>query len=151
MKSKKRFSLLLAVIIILTMSFTNITIAFASKIVLTDYHAPANQQFTKAIHIGGFKFKHGSNYVTYPNTIVFNVGTGGTWTHYLDQNPLRVFHNYNDLAGKYTPRAIDNDDINNRGGHYLVYHLNTDTVKEFVSGLSIERSTYGDKKEPTLY
>jgi hypothetical protein len=54
------------------------------------------------------------------------------------------------MASKYTPRAIDSDDINNRGGHYLVYDMDTDTIKEFVSGLSREWSTYGDKSEPQL-
>lgn len=109
-----------------------------------------NATVTDVIHMGGFQYKHGSNYITYPNTIVFNVGEGGTFTHYLDQNPPRVFHDYKDMAGRETPRAIDSFDLELYGSHYLVYDLDTDTVKEFVSGLSRQWSGTPDKTDPKL-
>lgn len=109
-----------------------------------------NSQVSQVIHVGGFQYKHGSKYVTYPNTIVLNVGVGGTFTHYLDQNPPRVYHDYYDMAGRETPRPIDNLDLELYGSHYLVYDIDTDTVKEFVSGLSRQWSGTPDKTDPKL-
>ena len=109
-----------------------------------------NPTITKVVHIGGFRYKHGSEYVTYPNTVVLQVGEGGTFTHYIDQNPPRVFHDIKDMAGRDTPRKIDSYDLELYGSHYLVYDFDTGTVKEFVSGLSRQWSGSPDKTDPQL-
>lgn len=109
-----------------------------------------NPNVNRVVHVGGFQLKHGNQYVTYPHSVVFEVGVGGTFTHYLDQNPPRVYHNSYDVVGKYTPRPIDSDDIEYFGSHYLVYDLDSAIVKEFVSGLSREWSKSGDKSQPKL-
>lgn len=109
-----------------------------------------NPNTNGVVHVGGFQLKHGNKYITYPHSIVLNVSTGGTFTHYLDQNPPRVFHDSYDVVGKYTPRAIDSDDIEYFGSHYLIYDIDSGTVKEFVSGLSREWSKSGDKSQPKI-
>lgn len=110
-----------------------------------------NPNVSAAIHVGGFQYQTVNKTVSYPDTIVLTADVGGTWTHYHDQNPPRVFHNYNDMAGKYTPRPIDTDDVINNGSHYLVFDLNTNTVKEFATGLSHEWSPNGSKSNPSLF
>ena len=87
----------------------------------------------------------------YSGCTIFNVGQGGTWEHYHDQNPPRVFHNYNDMANKYTPRSLDAEDINDFGYHFMVYDLDTQKVVEFASGLSYEWSDRGDKQNERLF
>lgn len=86
-------------------------------------------------------------HISYPNSIVFNVLPGGTFTHKFTQNP--PYYNWydNDSAGIQTPRAITAADVSQRGPHYLVYDLDTKRVVEFASGLTQPWTNLGDKHD----
>lgn len=58
------------------------------------------------------------------------------WTLLFSQNPPYINWYNKDAAGLETPRAITSTDVNERGGHYLIYDVNSDKVIEFASGLT---------------
>lgn len=104
-----------------------------------------------AVHVGGCKYYASSQLYQYPHTIVLAVKEGGLFTHKFSQNPPYIDLGNKDMAGEVTPRAINSTDVNSRGGHYLIYNIDTGTVVEFASGLTKPWSNLGDKHDLSTY
>ena len=104
----------------------------------------------RAIHVGAVEWYESAQRKYHDNVIVLQLNPGGEFTHLFSQNPP-YYNWYNkDAAGIETPRAIDSTDISSRGGHYLIYDIDTGVVIEFASGLTKPWSNLGDKHDLKL-
>lgn len=104
----------------------------------------------KVAHVGGAKYYSGSNLHSFPNAIVLSIQPGGNFYHSFWQNPPHYHYVDEDMYEIKTPRSITDADMN-RGGHYLIYNMDTRKVEEFASGLIQPWSSLGDRSGFELY
>ena len=105
----------------------------------------------RVAHIGGVRYKSGLNTHDFPNAILLSVLSGTDFYHSFWQNPPHYHYVDKDMLKIPTPRKLTPEDINERGGHWLIYNIDTGKVEEFVSGLIQPWSSLGDRSDFEIY
>lgn len=97
-----------------------------------------------AFHVGAVEWYESAVRMYHDNVIVFELRSGGVFTHKFSQNPPYYNWENEDAVGNETPRAITMADV--ESGNYLIYDVDSGEVIEFASGLTKPWTNLGDKR-----